>query len=232
MNLTSLSLLTFFNQLFNFGYNISIILQIIIVKVLHHMLSIFLLCSFFFTFEHCSARDTITTNNFLQDEGGNILISAGEKFELGFFTPNGSSSSRRYVGIWYYKLNPQTVVWVANRDNPLPDSRGALAIAEDGNLRVLDRSGRSYWGTNLERSSSLHRTMKLMGSGNLIVSHEDQESHSVKILQQSFANPTDALLPGMKMDETIALTSWTSHEDPVAGIFSFEQDQGENHYII
>ncbi|CAL0333898.1 unnamed protein product [Lupinus luteus] len=199
----------------------------------NHMFSIFLLFSFFLTFEYCSARDTITINNSLKDEGVNTIISAGENFELGFFTPNGSSISRRYVGIWYYKLNPQTVVWVANRNNPLRDSGGAFAVAEDGNLRVLDKSGKSYWGTNLERSSSLHRTVKLLDNGNLIVCNEDQESHSVKILWQSFANPTDTFLPGMKMDETIALTSWTSNEDPAPGNFSFVQDQGEkNQYII
>ncbi|OIW05919.1 hypothetical protein TanjilG_07195 [Lupinus angustifolius] len=199
----------------------------------NHMFSIFLLFSFFITFEYCSARDTITINNSLKDEGVNTIISAGENFELGFFTPNGSSISRRYVGIWYYKLNPQTVVWVANRNNPLRDSGGAFVVAEDGNLRVLDKNGKSYWGTNLERSSSLHRTVKLLDNGNLIVCNGDQESHSVKILWQSFANPTDTFLPGMKMDETIGLTSWTSNEDPAPGNFSFEQDQGEkNQYII
>lgn len=201
------------------------------------MLSIFLLCLFFFTFKHCLAIDTITINNFLRDGGVETLISEGESFELGFFTPNGSSGGgrRRYVGIWYHKLTPQTVVWVANRDNPLPDSGGAFGIAQDGNLRVLDSSGKSHWGTNLERpsSSSQHRTVKLLDSGNLIVvSETDEDQGRVKILWQSFANPTDTFLPGMRMDESLALTSWGSYEDPSPGNFSFEQDQGENQYII
>ncbi|KAJ1379738.1 putative serine/threonine-protein kinase [Sesbania bispinosa] len=196
------------------------------------MLSIFLLCLFFFTFRHCSARDTITINNSLQDGGEDTLISAGESFELGFFTPNGSTSGKRYVGIWYYNLTPQTVVWVANRDNPLPDSGGSFAIAEDGNLRVMDRNGKSYWGTNLERSSSHNKTVKLLDTGNLIISNVDQENHPVKILWQSFANPTDTFLPGMKMSDSLALTSWRSYEDPARGNYSFEQDQGENQYII
>ncbi|XP_061357907.1 G-type lectin S-receptor-like serine/threonine-protein kinase At4g03230 isoform X3 [Gastrolobium bilobum] len=79
-------------------------------------------------------------------------------------------------------------------------------IAEDGNLRVLDKSGKSYWGTSVERSSSQNRTVKLMDNGNLILR--------------------------MKMDESLALTSWRSYEDPTPGNFSFEQDQGENQYII
>lgn len=194
-----------------------------------HMVPIFLLCSFIFTFNLCSARDTITINNNLQDGGEDTLISAGGYFELGFFTPNGSSNGRRYVGIWYHKLAPQTVVWVANRDNPLPDSGGAFSITEDGNLRVLDRTGKSFWGTNLERSSSSkNMTVKLLDSGNLIVSDDKVK----KILWQSFANPTDTFLPGMKMDDSITLTSWRSHDDPAPGNFSFEQDQGENQFVI
>ncbi|KAI9094278.1 hypothetical protein K1719_026860 [Acacia pycnantha] len=187
----------------------------------------------FFTFiTHCSARDAISINNFLSEREGDTLISSGETFELGFFTPNGSSGSGRYVGIWYYKSNPPTVVWVANRDNPLSDAGGVLAISEDGNLRVLDGSGRSHWSTNLETSSSAHRTVKLMDSGNLIISDEEQESHSLKIVWQSFENPTDTFLPGMKMDENLVLTSWRSYDDPAPGNFSFRQDQGENQYII
>ncbi|XP_027348569.1 G-type lectin S-receptor-like serine/threonine-protein kinase At4g03230 isoform X1 [Abrus precatorius] len=71
-----------------------------------------------------------------------------------------------------------------------------------------------------------------MDSGNLVVSDEDQGNHAEKILWQSFANPTDTFLPGMKMHDNLALTSWSSYEDPSPGNFSFEKDQGENQYII
>ncbi|KAI4334055.1 hypothetical protein L6164_018792 [Bauhinia variegata] len=197
-----------------------------------NMLPFFFLLTFFFIFMHCSARDAATINEFISDGTGETLISAGERFELGFFTPNGSSSGRRYVGIWYYGSNPPTVVWVANLDNPVSAARGAFGIAEDGNLKVLDASGRSYWATNLERSSSMQRTVKLMDNGNLIVSDQRQGNHSVKTLWQSFANPTDTFLPGMKMDENLVLTSWSSYDDPAPGNFSFQQDQGQNQYII
>ncbi|XP_054812243.1 G-type lectin S-receptor-like serine/threonine-protein kinase At4g03230 isoform X2 [Prosopis cineraria] len=206
--------------------------KIMLNQSANHMLPVFFLHALFFTFMHCSARDTISINNSLSEREGDTLISAGERFELGFFTLNGSSGGGKYVGIWYYESNPPTVVWVANRDNPLSDAGGVLIIAEDGNLRVLDGSRRSYWGTNLEMSSSEHRTAKLMDNGNLIMSDEEQGSHSVKIVWQSFANPTDTFLPGMKMDENFVLTSWRSHDDPAPGNFSFRQDQGENQYII
>lgn len=33
---------------------------------------------------------------------------------------------------------PQTIVWVANRDNPLNDTSGNLTIAADGNIVLFD----------------------------------------------------------------------------------------------
>ncbi|KAF5481157.1 hypothetical protein F2P56_001833 [Juglans regia] len=189
----------------------------------------FLLCS---SFLFCAARDTIIFSRLVSDDQEDNLISAGKRFELGFFTPSETSDSRRYVGIWYYGSNPRTVVWVANRDNPLSGDDGVFAIAEDGNLKVLDGSGKPYWSTNLQNSSSMYRTAKLMDTGNLVVSHEEQENH-FEILWQSFDYPSDTFLPGMKMDEDLILNSWKSSDDPAPGNFTFRQDQeGENQFII
>ncbi|KAF2543952.1 hypothetical protein F2Q68_00031671 [Brassica cretica] len=67
---------------------------------------------------------------------GDTLISEEEVFELGFFSPN--DSSLRYVGIWYQNIQPQTIVWVANRERPLSDHNGAIKLADDGNLVFID----------------------------------------------------------------------------------------------
>ena len=61
------------------------------------------------------------------------------------FTPSGSSGDKRYVGIWY-TWDKRTVVWVANRDDPLINGTGAFRFATDGNLQVWDTSSRKfYW---------------------------------------------------------------------------------------
>ncbi|KAB2637490.1 hypothetical protein D8674_028024 [Pyrus ussuriensis x Pyrus communis] len=80
----------------------------------------------------CASIDTITVNQQLKD--GDSIVSKDIKFELGFFGPDNSSSSR-YVGIWYANQPEKTVVWVANRDNPVNDSSGVLAInSENGSV--------------------------------------------------------------------------------------------------
>ncbi|KAK6918943.1 Bulb-type lectin domain [Dillenia turbinata] len=45
--------------------------------------------------------------------------------------------------MWSYS---SIVVWVANRDHPLrPDIPGFFGIGHDGNLKVVDGSGKVYW---------------------------------------------------------------------------------------
>ncbi|PON40691.1 S-locus glycoprotein [Trema orientale] len=199
----------------------------------NHMLFISLFHSvFLYTSFMCSlAKDTITYNSLLSDEKRDSLVSAGEVFELGFFTPNGSFDNRRYVGIWYYKS--RTVVWVANRDKPLSaSSGGVLAISDNGNLEVLDRTGKSYWSTNVPGSIRMSRAAKLMDTGNLVLSNEDPEGNSMTIQWQSFENPTDTFLPGMMLDENLVLTSWKSSDDPGSGNFTFQQDQERTNQVI
>ncbi|KAK1283472.1 hypothetical protein QJS10_CPB21g00775 [Acorus calamus] len=134
------------------------------------------------------------------------LISAGQSFQLGFFSPGNSTN--RYVGIWYYNISPLTVVWVANRDNPIKNSsssRGVLTFGSNNNLVVLD-------GDNL---------LWLLDSGNLVV-----ESSENTVLWQSFDNPSDTFLPGMKVGLDLLtgvnqfFNSWTSEDDPSTGKFS------------
>jgi len=96
-------------------------------------------------------------------------------------------------------------------------STGAFGIAEDGNLKVWDNTtGHLYWNTSVEISSSANRTVKLMDSGNLDLSY-DGDDQLAKSLWESFQNPTDKFLPGMKMDESLTLTSWTGDVDPGSG---------------
>ncbi|KAJ7948223.1 G-type lectin S-receptor-like serine/threonine-protein kinase [Quillaja saponaria] len=176
----------------------------------------------------CCARDTLVLGNPIRDSQGDTLVSAGGKFELGFFTPDGSSKQVRYVGIWYSRLKPQTVVWIANRTNPLHTTTGEFCIAKDGNLKVMGENEIQI--TNLGMSSSFNRTLKLTNSGNLILSNGNEDSDP---LWQSFGQPTDTFLPGMKIDEDFQLISWTSQDDPGKGNFIFQHvPDSKNQYMI
>uniref|UniRef100_A0A7N2MV39 Bulb-type lectin domain-containing protein n=1 Tax=Quercus lobata TaxID=97700 RepID=A0A7N2MV39_QUELO len=193
-------------------------------------LYIFLFCS---SIVYCSTRDILKHGEWIIDNGS-TLVSAGGMFELGFFTPMQSSSHKRFVGIWYHTWG-QKEVWVANRDDPIHDgSTGVFGIAEDGKLKVWDNSslGREYWSPGLEKSSSTNQIVRLMDSGNLVLSEDVQ---SAMILWESFKYPTDTFLSGMKMDEKTNLVSWNGSSDPRTGQFTFKQDEdesGEGSYAI
>ncbi|KAF8043177.1 hypothetical protein BT93_A1501 [Corymbia citriodora subsp. variegata] len=180
----------------------------------------------------CSSSDTLpgSTGSRITYPGSLTLVSAGKQFELGFFSPNRSSNSRSYVGIWYYKSDPLIVVWVANRNLPLVGRTASFGLL-NGNL-CLWNDGRSIWCTDAISSNSSTRFAKLLDTGNLVLMEDDGSEGT---LWQSFLQPTDTFLPGMQMTDDFKLTSWASYEDPKEGNFTFRMDQeggNSNYYVI
>uniref|UniRef100_A0A2N9HI47 Bulb-type lectin domain-containing protein n=1 Tax=Fagus sylvatica TaxID=28930 RepID=A0A2N9HI47_FAGSY len=155
------------------------------------------------------------------------LVSNQKAFALGFFSPG--NSNLRYVGIWYNEITEQTVVWVANRDNPLNDTSGVLSINGQGNL-VLHKQNQTFpiWSTNVSVSisSSNNSKAQLLDSGNLVLVQQDNQ----RVIWQSFDYPTNTLLPFMKLGLEKRtglnryLTSWKSKDDPGTGNASFRID--------
>ncbi|XP_073264944.1 G-type lectin S-receptor-like serine/threonine-protein kinase RKS1 [Populus alba] len=173
----------------------------------------------FLVFPSCLSIDIIAPNQSIKD--GDVLVSSGQSYELGFFS-SGIDSTRRYVGIWYRKVSERTVVWVANRDNPINGTSGVLAINKHGNLVIYEnnRSSVPVWSSNVPASISMTNcTAQLLDSGNLVLVQQDRKG----ILWQSFDHGTDTLLPGMKfgLDLKIglnrSLSSWKSKDDPGTG---------------
>ena len=79
-----------------------------------------------------NAADSITQSQTISE--GRTLVSAGGRFELGFFSPG--SSNNRYLGTWYKNISVTTVVWVANRSNPIKDLSGVLMINSTGKIII------------------------------------------------------------------------------------------------
>ncbi|KAE8709102.1 S-locus-specific glycoprotein S6 [Hibiscus syriacus] len=97
----------------------------------------------------CHGVDIIRPGDTVKD--GETLLSEYGIFELGFFSPENSSS--RYIGIWY-EVDVKAVVWLANRDKPISDRNGVLRIGFDDNLIILDGNSISVWSSNVSGLSS------------------------------------------------------------------------------
>ncbi|KAL7166773.1 hypothetical protein ACSBR2_037451 [Camellia fascicularis] len=192
--------------------------------------NIFLLLFFFFGF--CKSRDTITPTQPIKD--GDLLVSNNETFALGFFSPGNGTSNRRYVGIWYHKISKQTVVWVANRDNPINSTSGAMSIDQHGNLVIYNDDNSqnvTLWRTNVSApvmATSNSYSARLLDSGNLMLLFQGSDAKNESFVAwQSFDYPTNTLLPNMKLglDRRTGLdrflTSWKSKDDPGTGEYSY-----------
>ena len=113
----------------------------------------------------CISLDTLTPDQSIKE--GQSLISKGNHFALGFFSPDNSSN--RYLGIWYVKVTQQTVVWVANRNDPINDSSGVLSINQYGSLVLHDSSNRLLWSTNVSVQGTISSVAQLQDLGNLVL---------------------------------------------------------------
>lgn len=186
-----------------------------------------LLVSLYYTFTFLAsckslATDILAPNQTLAD--GQTLVSSNQKFAMGFFSPG--NSRKRFLGIWYHNI-PLTVVWVANKNNPIYGSSGRLTIYSNGALFLYNSSVSVVWSTN-GTVASQSSVLQLLGSGNLVV--REEEITGSDFMWQSFDHMSDTLLPGMKLGWKLKsranryMTSWKSNEDPSDGQFTFGLD--------
>ncbi|KAF6142866.1 hypothetical protein GIB67_025423 [Kingdonia uniflora] len=178
------------------------------------------------------ASNAISTGQSLT--GNQTITSEGGIFELGFFKPG--KSLNYYLGIWYKQIPVQTVVWVANRDNPVFNTFAVLKLSEDGNLVLLNELKIPVWSTNTSSSSSSSKVALFLGTGNFVLRDGPNSSTSI---WQSFEHPTDTWLPhgriGMSKitGEFQVLSPWKNLEDPSPGKYTVEVDpDGSSRYHL
>ena len=165
------------------------------------------------------ARDTVTPGRPLA-VNETLLSGPDAKFVLGFFTPPGANST--YVGVWYSKVSIRTVVWVANREHPIPGDVAAnpgatLSVSATGTLAIATgNSTVEIWSVK-PASALVSPTARILDNGNLVL------ADAGGVAWQGFDYPTDTLLPDMKLGVDFVtgrnrtLTAWTSPSDPSPG---------------
>ncbi|KAL4628691.1 hypothetical protein ACB092_05G258200 [Castanea dentata] len=174
--------------------------------------------------------DILRPNQVLKD--GQTLVSSGQRFELGFFSPG--SSSNRYLGIKYKNI-PPAVVWIANRNNSITGLSGSLSMGSNG-FSLLANNSLAIWSVNatVVLKSPI---LQLLDNGNLVF-REENYGDSEGYIWQSFDYITDTLLPDMKLGWNLKnglhmyMRSWLSANDPSVGEFSFSLDPPETPQLV
>nr|GMC70524.1 G-type lectin S-receptor-like serine/threonine-protein kinase At2g19130 [Ipomoea batatas] len=159
------------------------------------------------------------------------IVSSNGRFEMGFFTPG--KTANYYAGIWYNQIEPQTVIWVANRDTPISfvDMASTTLKILNGNLVLVNVTGGLLWSTNAATSGASNSSLRatLLNTGNLVLI-DGNSTDEAQPLWQSFDHPTDTTMAGAKFGynkltgEKQTLRSWKSPEDPSPGLYSLAMD--------
>ncbi|KAJ7970101.1 putative Receptor protein kinase [Quillaja saponaria] len=190
-------------------------------------------------FRHSTRASTLSGNTLWQGEKLNvedIMFSDSGQYSLGFFKPSNNSNNL-YLGINSVLFD--YYIWVANRNTPIPaDSRVALTIDENGNLKILFNGGSSsilLYSVEAPKNTSL----SLTDTSNLVL-REINSDGSIKgdILWQSSDYLTDTLFGGMKLGiskrtgQTWSLTSWRSPYEPATGALTFGVDPNNTKQLV
>ncbi|CAL5025259.1 unnamed protein product [Urochloa decumbens] len=174
----------------------------------------------------CQSDDKLTQAKPLFPK--DMLVSEGGDFALGFFSPT-NSSKKLYIGIWYHKLPKRTVVWVANRDNPITTPLAKLAISNHSELVLSDSRGHTLWKTTNNMSAGARAFAVLLNSGNFVLRLPNGTD-----IWQSFDHPTDSILPTMKLmlrykaQSPTRYFAWKGPDDPSTGDISYSLDPTSN----
>ncbi|XP_037495904.1 G-type lectin S-receptor-like serine/threonine-protein kinase At1g67520 [Jatropha curcas] len=126
-------------------------------------------------------------------------------------------------------------VWLAKRDKTITENSSYLTVNDAGKLIIKHPDGEIelYSGPF---ASPENLTAELEDNGNFVL--KANSGGQTQILWESFDNPTDTLLPGMKLgfnskkNKNWSLTSWLGEETPTLGAFTMEWDYIKREIIV
>ncbi|KAK7350373.1 hypothetical protein VNO77_08921 [Canavalia gladiata] len=161
---------------------------------------------------HHSSPFTLSVEKLEEDV---IVSSPKPTFTAGFYPVGQNAYS---FAIWFTQTPPHienaTVVWMANRDQPVNGKRSTLSLLKTGNLVLTDAGQFVVWSTNTANSSK-SLELHLHDTGNLVL----RETGSSSVVWQSFDFPTDTLLPGQSLRKNTNLVSSRSERNYSSGFY-------------
>ncbi|KAG6674578.1 hypothetical protein I3843_15G045800 [Carya illinoinensis] len=182
---------------------------------------LFLLLSLSFSLWFSSSSlETIHEGTSLSiEKSEDILISPDGVFSSGFYSVGHNAYC---YAIWFNKPSRGknlTVIWMANRDQPVNGRSSKLSLLKSGNLILTDAGKFTVWETNTQSLSSVH--LSLYNTGNLVLQNMEGVT-----LWESFNFPTDTLLPQQLLTRNTRLVSSRSQTNHSSGFYKlfFDND--------
>ncbi|KAF7129009.1 hypothetical protein RHSIM_Rhsim10G0140300 [Rhododendron simsii] len=178
---------------------------------------IFLIFLKFSTIEAQQRSTNISLSSSLAPTGTNLSswLSRSGLYAFGFYR-QGSGYA---VGVFAAGLPDKTVVWTANRDDPLVPSNATLAFS-DGRIVLNIPPAQNTYIADVESISAA----SMLDSGNFVL------YNSGGIIWQSFDYPTDTILPGQRLLNGKQLISSVLEGDHSTGLFRLKM-QEDGHLV-
>ncbi|KAJ0923198.1 putative protein kinase RLK-Pelle-SD-2b family [Helianthus annuus] len=170
--------------------------------LLYHHITFFLLF-LFFPIHGLTPGSSLSVEN-----SDDILLSPNRLFTAGFHKVGDNA----YCFAIWFSDHPSTVVWMANRDEPVNGKHSKFSLQKDGNLVLTDAGRYIIWSTQIRLNSSSIK-LQLYNTGNLIL-HEHENP-----VWQSFDYPTDTLLPNQLLTKNTQLVSSRSSTNYSSGFY-------------
>ncbi|KAB5529810.1 hypothetical protein DKX38_019891 [Salix brachista] len=168
----------------------------------------------FFSSSSSSTIDRLSRASSLSVEhAADVLTSRPNGiFSAGFF-PVGDNAY--CFAVWFsesYSEGKRTVVWMANRDQPVNGRKSELSVLKSGNVIITDAGRFTVWSTDTVSESSVF--VYLHENGNLKL-----QNSGGGVLWQSFDSPTDTLLPQQLITKDMKLVSSRSQGKFSSGFY-------------
>ncbi|KAK7817842.1 putative receptor protein kinase zmpk1 [Quercus suber] len=166
------------------------------------------------------AFDTLIGTSLSIEKPSDKLVSANGEFSTGFY-PVGDNAF--CFAIWMTKPSVPTVVWIANRDDPVDGKGSKLSVLKDGKLHLTDSADSVVWKTKTEAltiSEASNLQLRLMNTGNLVL-----YNFSSVAIWQSFDSSTDILLPQQLLTFGTSLVSNRGQGLYSSGYYKFFFDE-------
>ncbi|KAL6215454.1 hypothetical protein ACLB2K_014884 [Fragaria x ananassa] len=188
------------------------------MAALFHILLLFLAIYFQVS---SSTSDTLNKGSSLSVEKPDDVLTSPDGVFTGGFHQVGNNSF--CFAIWFTEKSDhyknRTIVWMANRDQPVNGKHSKLSLLKTGDLILTDAGQSNIWSTST--TSVTPTSLSLQNSGNLVLINS---AHV--ILWQSFDFPTDTLLPSQLLTRNTILVSMRSPSNYSSGFYKlfFDDD--------
>ncbi|KAL2346443.1 hypothetical protein Fmac_000443 [Flemingia macrophylla] len=156
------------------------------------------------------------------EDPNDVMLSPNGIFTAGFYAVGENAFS---FAVWfsepYADARNATVVWMANRDQPVNGRGSKLSLLHNGNLALNDADESHVWSTNTVSLSSAR--LFLDNTGNLVLRQTEGDG---VVLWQSFDFPTDTLLPQQVFTRYTKVVSSRSESNKSSGFYTlfFDND--------